>query len=290
MESSKIMSNSYCFCTLSVGKRYRHHARKLAKDIQKYAPGVPFVILTDNPDDFSEFPSVLAFKHHLQSVKGYHDKRLVLEKSLSLFESCMFMDADMRILSPVPDNLSWNPGLTARAGCALVKHLDGISNQRCRDSEIVNNIADRIEVDIENVQWLHEFWFVLRRQSGKEVEFLRVWQTLSYLFESEGMYHGEGYSMGLAASKVGLDFNFYRTDWFEFFKDKIEKERINNGQSKLTEKKIYFEEHTAIEYPQSNILSKAISKIGNKLAFYYRLLRLRRQREQDEEFKSIFQK
>ncbi|MCC5897158.1 MAG: hypothetical protein JJU32_04470 [Phormidium sp. BM_Day4_Bin.17] len=282
------MSNSYCFCTLSVGSRYRNHAKELARDVEKYAPGIPFVILTDKPDDFSEFSSVLAFYHRLQSVKGYHDKRLVLEKSLSLFESCIFMDADMRILSPVPDDLSWNPGLTGRAGCALVKHLDNMNNNR--KTEIVNKIAKAIQIDIEEVKWLHEFSFVLRRQSGKEAEFFRAWQTLSYLFESEGLYSGEGYSMGLAAAKVGLNFSFDRTDWFEFFKDKIEKQRIKQGKSGLTDKTIYFEEHKAIENPPKSLLSKAIAKTFNQIFFYYRLLRLRRQRGQDEDFKSLFKK
>ncbi|MFO8040340.1 MAG: hypothetical protein R6U67_12925 [Sodalinema sp.] len=282
------MSDSYCFCTLSVGDRYRNHAKQLAKDIQKYAPGVSFVILTDNPDDFSEFPSVLAFHHRLQSVKGYHDKRFVLEKSLSLFESCFFVDADVRILSPVPDDLNWNPGLTARAGCALVKHLKSIKNNR--NVEIVKKVANDVKVDIEQVQWLHEFSFILRRQSGKEVEFFRAWQTLSYFFESEGLYSGEGYSMGLAASKVGLNFSFDRTKWFEIFKDNIEKQRIKQGHSDSTDKTIYFEEHKAIEYPQRNLVRKAISKILNQAIFYYRLLRLRQQRAQDEEFKNIFKK
>ena len=288
MKNLELMSNSYCFCTLSVGRRYRKHARELAKDIQTYAPGVPFVILTDKPDEFSEFSSVLAFEHRLQSVKGYHDKRLVLEKSLSLFESCMFMDADMRILSPVPDDLSWNPGLTGRAGCALVKHLGSMNNSR--KSQLVKKIAEKIEVDIENVKQLHEFSFMLRRQSGKEVEFFRVWKTLSYLFESEGLYSGEGYAMGLAASKVGLNFGFDRTELFDFFKDKIEKQKIKQGKSEPADKTKYFEEHKTIEYPQQNLMSKAISKMADKLNFYYRLLRLRRQREQDEEFKSLFKK
>ncbi|WP_286186642.1 hypothetical protein [Geitlerinema sp. P-1104] len=131
---------------------------------------------------------------------------------------------------------------------------------------------------------------MLRRQSGKEVEFFRVWKTLSYLFESEGLYSGEGYAMGLAASKVGLNFGFDRTELFDFFKDKIEKQKIKQGKSEPADKTKYFEEHKTIEYPQQNLMSKAISKMADKLNFYYRLLRLRRQREQDEEFKSLFKK
>lgn len=65
------MAEKFCFCTLAVGNRYRTHARMLAKDIQQHAPDSTFVVLTDRPSDFAEFAHVMAFKHRLQSVKGY---------------------------------------------------------------------------------------------------------------------------------------------------------------------------------------------------------------------------
>ena len=84
------MSEDYCFCTLAVGKRYRNHAKILAKDIQVNAPHVSFIVLTDEPADFQEYSHVIAIKHRLQSVKGYHDKRFVIEKSLERFDTCVF--------------------------------------------------------------------------------------------------------------------------------------------------------------------------------------------------------
>lgn len=84
------MVKDFCFGTLAVGKRYRTHAIMLAKDIQEQAPNVSFVVLTDQPADFAEYKNVIPIKHRLQSVKGYHDKRFVIEKSFERFDTCIF--------------------------------------------------------------------------------------------------------------------------------------------------------------------------------------------------------
>lgn len=76
------MTDTFCFCTLAVGNRYRTHARMLANDIQQHSPITSFVVLTDRPNDFKNYSNVIAFKHRLQSVKGYHDKRFVIENLL----------------------------------------------------------------------------------------------------------------------------------------------------------------------------------------------------------------
>ena len=108
----------FCFCTLACGENYRNLALLLAKDIKKYSPNTFFIILTDCLSDFSQQPNVLVFKYKQQSVKFYHDKRFAIAKGLSLFDSCIFIDADMRILAPVPQYPNWisEPGITAR-GC-----------------------------------------------------------------------------------------------------------------------------------------------------------------------------
>lgn len=95
---NQALEQKYCFCTLALGSKYRKLAALLAQDIEKYAPGITFVVLTDKTTDFSAYPQVLAMEHKIQGVKCYHDKRVAIIKSLEKFEACIFIDSDMRIL------------------------------------------------------------------------------------------------------------------------------------------------------------------------------------------------
>jgi hypothetical protein len=115
------MSDTFCFGTLAVGSRYCHHAKILASDLQQYAPTITLVVFTDQIAAFAEYPNVMAFEHSLQSIAGYHDKRFVIAKAISLFDACVYLDADVRILGPIPTDLVWAPGITARTGCNILK-------------------------------------------------------------------------------------------------------------------------------------------------------------------------
>ncbi|WP_138501098.1 hypothetical protein [Nostoc sp. PA-18-2419] len=280
-------SDKFCFCTLAVGDRYRTHAQMLAKDIQQHTHATALCVLTDKPEYFQEFPHVLAFKHSLQSVKGYHDKRFVLEKALSLFESCMFLDSDVRILGGVVGEMNWLPGITARTGCDLRQHMVQIKNPK--EIQVIEEVAEKLNIDIQQVQWLHEFMFAMGRQAGLDTNFFQLWQTISYLFEMRGIYHGEGYAMGLAAAKVGMTIRYDREDKFPFFKDNIERVRIKKGQSNLEEKQIYFDIHENIEYQNRSIVRKVTDKLMKKAVFSYRLLRLRKLAKNDSDFHKLFE-
>ena len=113
---------NFCFCTLAIGERYRNLALLLAKDIEKYSPSRKLIILTDKPKHFQQQNNVLAYLHHPQSVKFYNDKRFVLQKSLELYDSCIFMDSDMRIVDFVPPQLNFRPGIVAYSTCSVKKH------------------------------------------------------------------------------------------------------------------------------------------------------------------------
>ena len=80
-ESCQKSEKDFCFATLALGKKYRVLALLLAEDLEKYSPNTSFVILTDNPREFSGRSNVLAFKHRQQGVKCWHDKRFVLAKA-----------------------------------------------------------------------------------------------------------------------------------------------------------------------------------------------------------------
>lgn len=204
----------FCFCTLAFGKRYCSLALLLAKDIEKYSPNTYLVVLTDIPDKFNKQTNILAFKHRQKSVKLYHDKRFVLEKGLSLFGSCIFIDADMRILAPVPQYLEWLkiPGIAARSCEAMCKrygpfmegNLNAKGSKEFKEFIVTQKAAKKLDIELKNVKHLQEYLFTITKDSGKETEFLKQWAILAPFYELNGVYAGEGNAIGLAAAKAGL--------------------------------------------------------------------------------------
>ena len=106
---------SVSFCTLAIHEPYRKRARVLCAD----APTVPWIVLTDEPDDFADLP-VRAIRHaptgpmavdYLERLPltgggngaaAYHDKRFALLAALEDFDTAISMDADSRIASVPP--------------------------------------------------------------------------------------------------------------------------------------------------------------------------------------------
>jgi hypothetical protein len=261
----------FCFGTLALGHKYRNLAALLAKDIEIYSPNTAFIILTDNPEEFNEYPQVLAFKHQQQGVKCYHDKRFVIAKALSQFNSCIFIDADMRILAPVPDNMQWllKPGISARA-CSympqkFVKVSDSTADKKIiKEFEITKKATQilGLESDWEKIRFVHEYLFSVTKDSGKEINFLQQWDNLANLFEQNKVYHGEGNAIGLAAYKAGLEVRWSDMEGISFFNEKTETIRVKKGQSSMEEMSGFFEEYYRILNPKQPIWKKAVGKLG----------------------------
>jgi hypothetical protein len=278
-ESISSQPASFCFCTLALGKEYRELALLLAGDIANYAPNLPFVVLTDHPYDFHTYPHILAFKHHQKTIGCYQDKVYVIEKALTLFNSCMFMDADMRILSPFPV-YQWQPGITARSCASITKHFaTQIKNSSIGNKEykVVKSAAQELDLNLKNeeIKFVHEFLFVVARESGKELRFLQLWKKIGQYFESKGMYSGEGHTIGLAAAKVGLPIRHDVMAEFDFFKDKVERVRIQQGQADPDKTLSYFEIRQEICSPNRSVLHRAIKKLNKQISFLYRSIDLK---------------
>ena len=279
------MSKRFCFCTLAVGGRYRAHAQLLAADIQRYAPDIPLIVLTDRPDEFIDFPHVLAHRHYLKSVLGYHDKLHVIEVAIATFETCIFLDSDVRILGPVPTDMDYPPGLTGRFGCSILKHN---KHSKVRPAlPLIEAAGEKFNLDLKTVIWLHECMFVVRRQRGLEKQFLHHWKVLAYYFQMNHIYNGEGNVMGLAAAISNFNTEFKREDTFPFFKDVIEKERIKKGKSALDINSPWFRTHHTIEYPHRNLREKVTTKLNQQLGFYYRWTKMYVAALQNTEFHAL---
>ncbi|MEH2063196.1 MAG: hypothetical protein V7K50_13190 [Nostoc sp.] len=275
----------FCFCTLALGKRYRSHALLLAQDIEKHSPGTKLVILTDKPQEFSKFSHILAFSHQQQSIGCYHDKRFVIAQALLLFNTCIFVDVDIRILDKVASNLKYLPGVTARSCTSIVKHnqayIGSVNDlhkpKRIRDLEIVNKLAQKLDLNLEDnsIQFVMEMLFVVTRQDEREIEFLKHWKTIALYCELNGFYGAEGYAIGLAAAKAGLPVRWDAMDGIVYFKDWVERQKIKKGQANPDETLIYFQQHEAIEYRKNSIFQKLVRKLDKFIGYYYRSLCLR---------------
>jgi hypothetical protein len=276
--------SQFCFCTLALGKKYRALAFLLAKDIEKYSPHTPLIVLTDRLQEFSHFPQVLAFKHQQQGVKCFHDKRFAITKALSLSNSCIFLDADMRIVASVPENMEWLklPGITARACVNMPQKFAKVSLKNAdkkliKELQVVKKAAQNLNIDTEweKIYFLHEYLFAVTKDAGKEVKFLQEWDRLANYFELNGVYAGEGNAIGLAAFKAGLQVRWSEMPGISFFNNKIELVRIQKGQSCMEEMSRYFEEHRKILHPPQSKLEKGLNKLVQVMIHFYRVMKLK---------------
>jgi hypothetical protein len=210
-----------CFCTLAIHAPYRRRARLLCAD----APTVPWLVLTDEPDDFAGLP-VRAIRHaptgpmaadylarlsptgEGRGAAAYHDKRFALLAALQDFDTAIYVDADSRIgdlppLGPFPSGLAVLPVVRKSvaehlstcgswrtpAFVALARHLTG-------DSRI-----------LQSAPWCHET-FVAVTRDGRESRFFEAWALAADFLQSRGVYSGEGGVIGLAAAYAGWSVDY----------------------------------------------------------------------------------
>jgi hypothetical protein len=279
-----LLDAKFCFCTLALGDNYRALAKELAKDLERYSPKTPLILFTDYPKDFEQHPNIITYKHQQQSVGCYHDKRIVLQEAIRLFKACIFIDADMRILSPVSEDLPWLlvPGIAAKACESFNKRYSkvvaGIDTPKmAREYDFVQQAATKFGLDhrSEKVQFVYEYLFSLTRDSGKEIEFLKQWEVMAPYFELNGIYDGEGAAIALAAAKVGLTIRRDPMQGLNFFKERIERSKIHKGESSMDQMAVFFERQKKLEYPQRSLLQRAILKFKKRTGRFYRQIRLR---------------
>lgn len=273
----------FCICTYVAGKTYRSLAKNLIGDLAKYAPEIPFIIYTDKPKDFENYSNVLVFGHKRQGVLYYHERRFAIQKALSMFKSCMYIDSDVRICAPIPHR-EWLPGITARSCSDMVKHFqerihktDKPSVTAMKKFELFKKMANKLDVNInkEKITWVNEFLFVVTKDSGKEEEFLQKWEKISIYAEVNGLHKHPAYAMGLAATKANFEIRHDVMEGVEFFDDRIEKIRISKGQATAEDKLEFFETQNNIENPRNSIFQKIVEKVNKSVEYLYHSMRLK---------------
>lgn len=274
----------FCFCSLAFGKNYRNLALLLAKDIEKYSPNTYFIVLTDFPQDFNKQPNVIALKHKQQSVKLYQDKRFAIAHSLSMFNSCIFLDADMRILAPVPQDMAWlqTPGISARSCETMSRKYAKVVNNTgdanlARGFKVTKKAAQKLNLDMDSpdVKFVYEYLFAVTKDSGRELDFLKQWEIIAPYFELNGVYDGEGNTIGLAAAKADFPVRWNEMQGISFFKDKSEMIRIQKGQSNMEQMSEYFKQQRMFEYPHRSLWEKIILKLNKQIVYLNKFILLR---------------
>lgn len=213
-----------CFCTLALGNEYCLLAKQLAEDIGKSSP-YPLLILTDKPSHYRDLTNTIVLRHHKRSVLGYNDKLCVVEQALSRFDTCIFIDADVRILGPIAlDKEVFEPGIRAYR----VRSWEYTKNEaslgqpapwKAGNLRIMRLLRRELDLESkdEDIPYVVEFLFAITRDARTE-PFLERWAHLAEFCEKNGFFNHEGFSIGLAALLVGcpvLQSSFAGVRFFE---------------------------------------------------------------------------
>lgn len=205
-----------CFCTLAIHPPYRRRAQLLFAD----APTVPWIVLTDEPDDFAYLalrairhmptgPMAIDFQTKLPPTgdgrgrPAYHDKRFVLQAALKEFDTAIFIDADSRIKS-LPRLPHFRPGIAVDKvlRTSVADHLSRYGQGRRPAFE---QLAVELNGDsnlLNSARWCGEALFAVTKD-GNESQFFEAWERGAKFLQSRDLFTGEGGVIGLAAAYAG---------------------------------------------------------------------------------------
>lgn len=214
-------SAAVCFCTLAVHAPYRRRARLLCAD----APGVPWVVLTDEPEEFAGLP-VRAIRHEPtgpmavdyltrlpptgegRGAAAYHDKRFALLAALEGFDTAVYMDADSRITALASFG-AFPPGLAVLPVVrkSVAEHLETCGAWRTPAfADLARHLAGDAGI-LRSARWCHEALVAVTRD-GRESRFFEAWAVAADFLQARGVYTGEGGVIGLAAAYAGWEVDY----------------------------------------------------------------------------------
>lgn len=212
---------SVCFCTLAIHAPYRRRARLLFAD----TPQLPWIVLTDQPEDFDGLP-VRAIRHaptgpmaedflkrlswtpNGRGRPAYHDKRFVLQEVLKHFDTALFVDADS-LMSAVPKLPMFPPGVavTKEVQASIVEHLSRYGPERLPAFEELAVQLTGNKETLKTARWCSEALFAVTKD-GNESKFFDAWERSAEFLHSKNVFTGEGGVIGLAAVYADWTVNY----------------------------------------------------------------------------------
>jgi hypothetical protein len=212
---------SFCFCTLAIHEQYRRRAHLLCSD----APTVPWIVLTDEPDDFADLtvkaishqpvgPMAIDFLTNLPPLghglgrPAYHDKRFVLQAALEEFDTAIFVDADSRLRS-IPRLPVLPTGMAAAS--ELQTNIDDHLNKwgawrRPAFEDLARALTGSLDI-LRSARWCGEWLFSVTKD-GLESKFFETWSYAAEFLQTREVFSGEGGVIGLAAAIAGWKINY----------------------------------------------------------------------------------
>jgi hypothetical protein len=221
MNRRRLRAANVCFCTLAIHAPYRQRARLLVTD----APDVPWIVLTDEPQDFDGL-EVQAIRHmptgpmavdfltklptfgNGRGQPAYHDKRFALQAALKEFDTAIFLDADTRIRSlPELPTLTSGIAVTRAVEASIVEHLSRWGTHRKPVFEQLAAHLTGTTETLKTARWCSEALFAITKD-GNESVFFETWSRAAEFLQSKEVFSGEGGVIGLAAACAGWTVNY----------------------------------------------------------------------------------
>lgn len=205
------MNSNYCFSALALMPKYRMLAKQFARDLERHSPDVLVVIGTDDPNFFQDCKNVFAFKFTKKGILHcYNDKRFVIDEALKKFRTIIQIDADTRMISRLPKEISPPFGLAAIHSENLVSH-----NQKHNPERLIYlyKLAEKLKIDIDLASYVGESLFSISADRERASIFIQEWDRIARYLELHGIHAGEGNAIGLAAAKAELQVT--RPSWLE---------------------------------------------------------------------------
>lgn len=193
---------NFCFSILALKSHYQQLAKGFAEDLKQHAPDVMIIIGTDDPSFFRDCDNVTAFALKKTGILHcYHDKRFVIEKALSQFQTVIQIDADTRLIESLPELGDLSSGLSAVHVENLIDHVQKYNPERL---VYLQKLAAKFDVNLATVRYVGESLFAVSAEPKTASAFIHYWNLAARYLELHGIHAGEGNAIGLAAAKAGL--------------------------------------------------------------------------------------
>ena len=218
--------DNFAFCTIVYGEKYNKLSKKLIEQITGL--GHTIYVLTDLPDELPNDNKIIKIKYEKEYF-SFHEKLRIVKECLKTFETAIFLDSDVVLLN-INDLSFFNdikPGLHIFATFGNIgSTFFSDDHQPCPFENARNTkyglhgveIMERFgykykkqyhkEVDREDyLEHFLEGRWIIKKDNGKENDFLNVWESLVDFCESfdislgytKTIGAGEGAVMSIAA-------------------------------------------------------------------------------------------
>jgi hypothetical protein len=205
----------YNISTVAVGDYHIKNIVNLLKDSRLDIYN--FNVLTDKPIKFLFKKNVSTIKY-TKDIFSYHDKRIVIQNSLSKYEHTVFLDADhllvdKNILFPkiVPYEFGIHPSIVWKSpsDCSLENFLKG-NVERVPYGTIINEICKNLNIKSLDAYHIQESMFMVTNCDNIDY-FFDTWKFLQEICDSVDrrrnqkiLGYGEGYSIALSAKEANI--------------------------------------------------------------------------------------